>query len=172
MNLRDHILGTYDRLLPSERKLADEVIQRQASLASYTATELAEFACVSKATAVRFFRRLGYDSFYQFREDVRANPPIESPLFKLEGAPRLDRDAAALARHFSNDAQNLATTLQNLSRDDIRRAAETLKSAQRIWVIGFRNGYATAFLAQALFSHARPNVFLLNDPMPGRTCFC
>lgn len=163
MKLRDHILGTYDQLLPSERKLADVVIQRQASLASYSATELAEFASVSKATAARFFRRLGYDSFNQFREDVRANPPIESPLFKLEGAARLDGDAAALARHFSIDAQNLATTLQNLGRDDIRRAAAALKSAQRIWVIGFRNGYATAFFAQALFSHAKPNVFLLND---------
>ena len=163
MRLRDHILGTYDQLLPSERKLADVVMQHQASLASYTATELAGLARVSKATAARFFRRLGYENFNQFRADVRANPPIESPLFKLEGVARLDRDAAALTRHFSIDAQNLATTLQNLSRDDLRSAAAALKGAQRIWVIGFRNGYATAFFAQALFSHAKPNVFLLND---------
>lgn len=163
MRLRDLILSSYDELLPSERKLADAVMQRQANLASYSATELATLAGVSKATAARFFRRLGYESFSQFREDVRANPPVESPLFKLEGISRLSGDNSALARHFSIDAQNLAATLQNLSRDDVRAAAAALKKAQRIWVVGFRNGYATAFYAHALFFHAKPNVFLLNN---------
>jgi DNA-binding MurR/RpiR family transcriptional regulator len=38
-----------------------------------------------------------------------------------------------------------------------------LRGAQRVWIVGYRNGYATAFYAHALFSHAKPNVFLLND---------
>jgi DNA-binding MurR/RpiR family transcriptional regulator len=163
MSLRELILESYGELLPSERKLADVVMQHQANLASYSATELAQFAAVSKATAARFFRRLGYDSFSQFRSDVRANPPAESPLFKLEGVAKLDGNGSGLERHFSIDAQNLAATLQNLSRDDIKAAVAALKGAQRVWIVGYRNGYATAFYAHALFSHAKPNVFLLND---------
>jgi len=163
MSLRELILKCYDELVPSERKLADVVMQRQANLASYSATELARFAGVSKATAARFFRRLGYASFSQFRSEVRANPPAESPLFKLEDVAKLAGNGSGLERHFSIDAQNLATTLQNLSHDDIKAAVFVLKGAQRVWIVGYRNGYATAFYAHALFSHAKPNVLLLND---------
>jgi DNA-binding MurR/RpiR family transcriptional regulator len=163
MSLRELILASYDELVPSERKLADVVMQRRTNLASYSATELARFAGVSKATAARFFRRLGYASFSQFRSDMRANSPAESPLFKLEDVARLAGNGSGLERHFSIDAQNLATTLQNLSHEDIKAAVAVLKGAQRVWIVGYRNGYATAFYAHALFSHAKPNVFLLND---------
>ncbi|HLT26054.1 MAG TPA: MurR/RpiR family transcriptional regulator [Zeimonas sp.] len=163
MRLRETILASYDGLLPSERKLADVVMQRRSDLAAYTATELAALAGVSKATAARFFRRLGYENFNRFREEIRANPPAESPLFRLEGSPKLDGGLSALERHVSNDAKNLAETLRDLAADDVRAAIRVLKQAQRVWVVGFRNGYATAFYAQALFSHAKPNVHLLNN---------
>lgn len=163
MRLRELILTYYDELVPSERKLADVVMQHQANLASYSATELAQLAGVSKATAARFFRRLGYASFSQFRSDVRAHPSAESPLFKFEHVAKFAGNGSGLARHFSIDAQNLATTLQNLNHDEIKAAVAALKGAQRVWVVGYRNGYATAFYAHALFSHAKPNVFLLND---------
>lgn len=163
MSLRELILESYDGLVPSERKLADVVMQRRNNLASYSATELARFAGVSKATAARFFRRLGYKSFSQFRTDMRVNPPAESPLFKLEDVAKLAGNGSGLERHFSIDAQNLATTLQNLGHEDIKAAVAALKGAQRVWIVGYRNGYATAFYAHALFSHAKPNVFLLND---------
>jgi len=164
MRLRELILKSYDELVPSERKLADVLMQNQAHLASYSATELAQLAGVSKATAARFFRRLGYASFGQFRSQVRANPSAASPLFKLEDAAGPGGNGSGLERHFANDAQNLAATLQNLNHDDIKAALAALKRAQRVWIVGYRNGYATAFYAHALFSHAKPNVFLLNDP--------
>jgi DNA-binding MurR/RpiR family transcriptional regulator len=163
MRLRELILESYDELVPSERKLADEVMRHQANLASYSATELAQLAGVSKATAARFFRRLGYASFSQFRSDARADPSAESPLFKFEDVAKLAGNGSGLARHFSVDAQNLAITLQNLSHDEIKAAVAVLSGAQRVWIVGYRNGYATAFYAHALFSHAKPNVFLLND---------
>lgn len=163
MRLRELILASYDELLPSERKLADVVMRHQANLASYSATELAQFAGVSKASAARFFHRLGYENFNQFRSDVRANPPIESPLFRLEGVAKLGADTSGLVGHFSIDAQNLATTLQQLNHDDVKAAIAALRGAQRVWVVGFRNSFATAFYAHALFSHAKPNVFLLSN---------
>jgi len=163
MRLRELILESYDELVPSERKLADVLMQHQANLASYSATELAQLAGVSKATAARFFRRLGYASFSQFRSDARAHPSAESPLFKFEDVAKHAGNGSGLARHFSIDAQNLASTLQNLNQEEIKAAVAVLSSAQRVWIVGYRNGYATAFYAHALFSHAKPNVFLLND---------
>lgn len=163
MRLRELLLDSHDEMLPSERKLAHVVMQHQSNLASYSATELARFAGVSKASAARFFRRLGYENFNQFRLDVRANPPLESPLFKLGGAAKAGADVSGLARHFSIDTKNLAATLQHLHHQDVKRAVAVLRGAQRVWVVGFRNGFAAAFYAHALFAHAKPNVFLLSN---------
>lgn len=53
--------------------------------------------------------------------------------------------------HVETDIHSLTTTL------------ELLKNARRIWVVGYRNGYASAFYAHALFSHAKADVSLINE---------
>ncbi|MGT2491819.1 hypothetical protein ACU4GD_18050 [Cupriavidus basilensis] len=47
----------YGELSSADKKLADVLLMRQKDLLSYSATELAELASVSKASAARFFRR-------------------------------------------------------------------------------------------------------------------
>src|SRR5687768_16421839 len=86
--VRDH----YEALSPSERRLADVIVQRGKELASYSATELSQLAGVSKATAARFFKRLGYEDFSRFRADVRARVSAESPLFHLDRATQSGGD--------------------------------------------------------------------------------
>ena len=39
----------------------------------------------------------------------------------------------------------------------------SLRAARKIWVVGYRNGFATAFYAHALFSHAIADVTLVNE---------
>ena len=57
------ILAVYDELTASERRLASVVMEERNSLSSFTAGELAARANISNATAARFFRRLGYNSY-------------------------------------------------------------------------------------------------------------
>ena len=49
----------YQSLPPSERKLADLILDFPGDIAGYSATELAHLAGVSKAAATRLFQRLG-----------------------------------------------------------------------------------------------------------------
>jgi len=153
----------YDDFSPSDRKLSDIVVARQKDLVAYSATELAQLAGVSKASAARFFKRLGYRNFNEFRAGVRARFSSESPLYKLDhAAPTRDRQSG-FASHLETDARNLSALSEGVRPQDLKHALALLKSARRLWVVGYRNGYASAFYAHVLFSHARANVTLVNE---------
>ena len=157
------IRGLYDEFSPSDRKLSDVIVARQKELAAYSATELAQLAGVSKASAARFFKRLGYQDFSDFRAEVRAQVSSESPLFNLDRVPKSDDQHPGFASHAEADARNLVETLERLNPQVMNKTLALLKKARRIWVVGYRNGYATAFYAHALFSHAKAEVSLLNE---------
>ncbi|WP_440897807.1 MurR/RpiR family transcriptional regulator [Amphibacillus sp. Q70] len=55
------------RLTKSERKIYDYIINHQETIIYDSLTELAENSCVAEATALRFFRKLGYNGFQAFK---------------------------------------------------------------------------------------------------------
>lgn len=157
------IRSRYDELSPSDRKLSDVIVARQKDLVAYSATELAQLAGVSKASAARYFKRLGYEDFNQFRAAARARFSSESPLFNLERVTQAGNRHSGFSAHVEADARNLAEAAQRISDPDLAQAVALLKKARRVWVVGYRNGYATAFFAHALFSHAKADVVLINE---------
>ena len=163
LSIEETIRSVYQELSPSDRKLADVIVGSRSAVATYSATELAGMAGVSKASAARFFRRLGYEGFNSFRADARAEVSGESPLLKLERLTRSGTARHAFANHVESDARNLMGTLAGVRATELGRAVSLLKGARRVWVVGYRNGFATAFYAHALFSHALGGVTLLND---------
>jgi DNA-binding MurR/RpiR family transcriptional regulator len=79
------ILEHYDAMPRGERRLADLLLEDGAKIRHDTATSLAAGAGVSKATAARFFKRLGYPSFKVAQREAREKKAV--PL----APPRLDR---------------------------------------------------------------------------------
>ena len=156
--LEQLIRSRYDDLSPSDRKLSEVIVARQKDLVAYSATELAQLAGVSKASAARYFKRLGYLDFNEFRAEVRARFSSESPLFNLDRVTQTGDRQPGFAGHVEADACNLAETLERVSSHDMNKALALLKKARRLWVVGYRNGYATAFYAHALFSHAKAEI--------------
>ena len=136
--LEQTIRTNYDLLPVGERKLADVVLAMGCELGAWSATELAESAGVSKATASRLVRRLGFSDYQAMRQQARASG---SPLAALRGA---HAKQGTLGRHLDHDVACLTYTLEGISADLARRAVEVLAQAARIWVVGFRNSYALA----------------------------
>lgn len=157
------IRSRYDDLSPSDRKLSDVIVAKKKDLVAYSATELAQLAGVSKTSAARYFKRLGYQSFNDFRAEVRARFSSESPLSNLERVTQTDDQHPGFSSHVAADTRNLTEMLERLNSRDMDKALALLKKARRIWVVGYRNGYATAFYAHALFSHAKADVTLINE---------
>jgi len=162
--LVDRIRETYDALPPGERKLAELILEMRDDLAAYSATELAARSGVSKATAARLVRRLGYADFHEMRQQARASYHNGSPLAELSN---MVGQEGTLAQHLGHDIACLTRTLETIPADRAQAAMNILARAERVSVLGFRNSYPLAFYARELLVQVRPQVNLL--PAPGQT---
>jgi DNA-binding MurR/RpiR family transcriptional regulator len=138
------------------------VLECQGDLASYSASELAERAGVSKATTSRLFRRLGYARFTDARREARDGGMLwGSPLSidSEDGSPVDSRDF--LSDHLNRDLQNLGRTFQSLRPEAIGEAVGLLVGARCVWIMGFRNSHALAHYARSVLTTIKPDVRLV-----------
>jgi DNA-binding MurR/RpiR family transcriptional regulator len=161
--LEQAIRAHYERLPAGERKIADVLLDIGDDLPAYSATELAGRAGVSKATATRLVRRLGFADYQDLRQQTRASQAAGSPLAELHGAAL----PGSLGRHLEHDLTCLARTLEGVMPEEAGRTVEILGRAGTIWVVGFRNSHALALYARELLVQVKPDVRLL--PLPGQT---
>ena len=82
-------------LPPTERRLADLVLDFPGELASYTASELAALANVSNATVSRFIRRLGYENYDELKSAVVA---LQHAVWGVKGDNGINSDLRELTR--------------------------------------------------------------------------
>ncbi len=155
------IQDCFERLTVGERKLAEVILGAPDDILSYSATELSEMAGVSKSTAARFFRSLGYGDFNEVRLQAREERNKTAPIHletRAAGAERKPGDLDAYARL---EAANLARTLEALRPDVIAEATEILAEAQRVWVVGMGTEDGLARYARVMLARVRPDVRML-----------
>ncbi len=161
------IFESLDALTKSERRLAEVVLESVDNLPSFTASELAARANVSNATAARFFQRLGYRNFADFRRHTKRGRDWGSPLYELTGINERRLALGDFGLHVAQDLQNLTRTAETLKPEAIAEAVSIIAQARTLWVAGFRNSYALATYARGLLVHLKPDVRLL--PVAGMT---
>lgn len=153
----------HEQLSPSEQKLATLLLERADDLLTYSATELATMAGVSKATAARLFRSLGYADFnevrLQAREERNLAPPFQSSA-PLREAPRRPHSIAA---HLQAEAESLARTFESLRSDTLQKAADLLAKAPRVWLLGIGLDEGLVRFVRPQLARARPDVHLLGN---------
>ena len=165
-DIESRILATYGTLSRSERLLADAILAEPAGIAEYSASELADRAGVSKATAARFFRRLGYASYKMVRVAAREHRRWGSPLDALAEMTAPLETRGNLGVHLANDVTNLTRTGESIDPEQIDAAVQALMAAQRLFIMGFRNSYALAAYAFGVINTVRPNAVMLTSGNP------
>ena len=150
---------------PSELRLAEAILHFPGQIASYTATELAQMAGVSNATVTRFVRKLGYGSFEEARQAVRAEQEAGTALLRMDGGD-MARDGR-IARHLDQGRANLERSLAPLDEAGVADLVAAMVGAPRLWVVGFRAGQAFARYLSWPIMQVRANVFTL--PRDGET---
>ena len=146
------------RLTKSEQKLAQVILESPTLIETHTVTELAAIADVSKATAARFFRALGYADFdevkLQAREERnRTQPYSYSP--SPAGGMALGR---SIAEHLELEQANLTRTFEEMAPDALRQAAALIVQAPRLWFLGLGPDAWFARYGRVMFSRLRHNV--------------
>lgn len=156
--LDGRILNVYESLTPQERRLADVLLEHQRELAGYSASELARKAGVSKATAARLFKRLGYANYEEAKRQARKHRLWGSPLGLLDDLSAFDAAQPNVMGHLQNEIANLSRTYQSLRSEDLDNATDILASAERIWLVGFRGNHPLAEIAAFWLKHIRPDI--------------
>lgn len=158
--LRDH----YSALTPQEQRVADFIFASIDDLMSYNSAELARLSGVSKATVSRLFKRLGYPSYRDMRDEMRT--------LRQSGMPLTDsRDAVQgntlLSRHYKQEMANLTQWINQIDGAQFSALTAALSQARQVRLLGFRNSYPVALHLRQQLIQVRPGVMMM--PQPGQT---
>ncbi|PVY73684.1 MurR/RpiR family transcriptional regulator [Pectobacterium versatile] len=161
MQIDERLRDRYGELSPQEQRVADFIFDHFDDLISYNSAELARLSSVSKATVSRLFKRLGYPSYRDMRDELRT--------LRQSGMPLADnRDAVQgntlLARHYKQEMANLTQWINQIDPVQFGAVIQALMQAQRLCLIGLRNSYPVALHLRQQLLQIRQQVTLLTQP--------
>lgn len=157
-SLEARIYAIYSTLTPAEKRLADILLQYQMDLPSYTAGELADRAHVSKATAARLIRTLGYKTYPEAKRQIREDQHWGSPRAGLEGEGEAFAKKPSIATTMQMDIDNIRATAEGLPAETLEAVSNAIVSARRVWIMGLRSGYGLAHQAAHYFTLMKNDV--------------
>ncbi len=125
----------YEKLSPSERKVADYVRAHPEEVIHMPLARLAQAAGVSEPSVLRFCRAIGYQGYLDFK--VALTQDLASPVkFIHEAVEPGDPPKEIAQKVFAAANRALLDTLQGLDPGVLDRVVEALDHAGRILIIG------------------------------------
>lgn len=143
--------------------MADTFLEHQIDFASYTASELASRAGVSRATAARLIRSLGYKTFYEAKRQVRSQRNWGSPLQALDRPGQPGNGIEAIKVFVDSDVTNIKRTIDRIPPESIMQSVRWLHDSKRVWLLGLRSGFGIAYHARHLLQMVKEDVRMIMD---------
>lgn len=149
VGMEDRIKSTYVTLRPSEKKVADCVLENMEQAGQASIVELAQKAGVSQPTVIRFARALGFGGYREFRYVLMRQGRREpgNPEFDLLGGFDLhpwDHIEEVPLKAVKGAKAMLDDAVKSLSIPDYRRAVSMLARARVIDIYSVENSAVPA----------------------------
>lgn len=147
--VQKRILDLFDELSPKQHQLARYFLDHEDVVAFASAHVIGKETDVSAATVVRFAQALGYGGYTELQDEIRSTfPQYHTALQKIE-QHLLD---ASLVNNIPTDIaevniRNIEQTLQDISLDTLKQAADAIIGANRIRIFG--GGLSSAAVVMA-----------------------
>jgi len=151
----------YAGLTPSQRIVADRLLSNPEHAAMNSVQRLAGLCGVSAATIVRFAVALGYSGFSELQGKLRAN--MVEALVPSDRLVEHDATENPYLASLERDRRNMEDLARSTQVEDLRRAVEMLRGAQRVFVRGGRTSSSVAAFLGLLLTQLRPNVITLEN---------
>jgi glucokinase len=120
-----------DTLSPAERRVADHVLAKPRSALADPIVEIARASGVSQPTVIRFCRSLGCEGLSDFKRQLGTGLSATMPLTHTQVTGE-DNTLELGAKVLGNTASAILQVREQLNRDALARAIETLAAAQRV----------------------------------------
>jgi DNA-binding MurR/RpiR family transcriptional regulator len=161
--LRDRLRQKYERLTPSERRIAEWLERSFEQLAFLTVNEVSQVTGVSEATIVRFARKLDFASFSDLQSDVQAAMQRQYSVGRRLAV--LDMADGPLSTAYERDLENLRRTYEQIDEVAFEGAVKAIAHAPKVAVIGLRASTAAAVYIAFALNLIRPQVTQLRIEM-------
>ncbi|WP_371740886.1 MurR/RpiR family transcriptional regulator [Frigoribacterium sp. CFBP 13729] len=146
------------RLSPTQRRVAQHMLDSLPDVAFASSVDVAEAAGVSQPTVTRMATAFGFSGWAEFRaaarERVLSASPSDSPSPGPGSIP-----AAALAR----ERDNLSALEQTITSDRMTRAVDLLAGTRPLGIVGLRVSASLAHHLGHLAQKVLPDVRVLDD---------
>jgi DNA-binding MurR/RpiR family transcriptional regulator len=154
-------------LSPSEKKVAQYIVDNPADISHLSIGELAVKSGSSEATVVRLCKLLGYNGYKDFKISITKDIAYMSR--DDEGEQYTDvepgDDLKSIIQNISyNNKKSIDETLQIISYKAIEEAVEAIGAAERIEFYGVGASYIIAFDAVQKFSRINKIALSYQDP--------
>jgi len=134
----EEIVRIKDDLSPAYKRIATYILKEYSQVGFMSIEELSTMAGASKATVVRFSRRLGFSGFNELKKAIqselrrRLSPYEKIATTELDRAP-IENQLKLLAQ---NEINNLKNTISGIE-EEIHKWVESIRLARNIYFGGF-----------------------------------
>lgn len=158
----------FEQLPPSEKKIAQYIIQQPQEAIVLTTSELAKKSDTSSAAVIRLCKSLGFSGFQELKLRVAGDIQQQSVVDYRDIEPN-ENCQAIIDKVTTNTIRTLKETKDILNIQDIERAAIALTKAESIVFVGNGASYIAASDAEQKFLRINKNVNSYSDVHMGAT---
>lgn len=143
----DTAFETYPKQL---RVAARYVRENPEKIAMHSLRQVSDLANVHPSSLMRLVRELGFERYNEFRDPFRnwlggQGTTMRGRVEGLRTKGKLGRMSEAVAEVFARDMSDLEATADQIKIEDLVAAADLIIAARRVFIIGFRSLYSSAF---------------------------
>ncbi len=153
------VAAVSNALTPTERRIAEAVVEEPTLLAFGTVSELASRVGTSRPSIVRFATKLGFEGFSQLQQHIRSD--LSHHLSRPSERIRSDGNKAVPARMAINDA--IASVFDVIESEQLATLVEPIVRAERVWILSGETSRAGAHALHSGLSMVRPRVQSLEE---------
>lgn len=158
------IAAAGDDLTPTERRIAEAVLDDPSLLAFGTVAELARQVGTSRPSVVRFAVKLGFDGFTDLQESVQRG--LSSRLFRPADRIRSTGDGTTITAR-AMLAEAIASLFDAVEEGRLAVMGDAIADARSVWVVSGETSRAGADALVSGLSIVRPQVRLVDGHSVG-----
>lgn len=126
-------LFTDRHLTPNEKKIADYISKSGGRVLTYTEDEMAKALKISNATVSRFWRKIGFKNFKDFKNTYKKSMDI-TPANKLENIVEQIDSSAIWAQMMTTSMKHLEITVAHFNEDAFHAVIQTISRVKTVYI--------------------------------------
>lgn len=163
MSIHDLIATAGDRLTPTDRRIAQAIIENPTLLAFGTVSDLADHVGTSRPSIVRFATKLGFEGYSDLQAQQRdqVSNQLSRPAYRI----RQHQEAGSLRRSVHEAIDGV---FESLTEERLDSLVHPMVEAPHVWILSGETSLAGAHKLYTGLSMLRSDVRLVTEHAMGR----